>query len=380
MSRSTVARRAREHCREARAGAEGEAAWRAAVEAWRGASPDSPSDCVERALGGAGPTDGTRSCRRSRQARTIATRVAGGKALNAIATRPWLVGGDADLVGPHRDRIRRRGPLRRRDSGGRNIHFGIREHAMGGDRQRDGLPRRVPAVRRDLLGLLGLHAAVRCGWPRSSSSRTIFVSRTTRSASAKTARRTSPSSTCWRCARCRIHDHPAGRRERDGDGLAGRDGAGTGRGAGARAPARSCPARPFEVAAGGRRSARGVRPGESRGAATPDDPDGDGLRAAARLAGAGEPRGRGSTRVVSMPCWEFFDGAATGLPRRGPAAFAFGRAFDRGGHRRSVGSGGSATGGLDRRSTASARRGPNQRSTRSSAWSRVRRRRLARVG
>jgi transketolase len=41
---------------------------------------------------------------------------------------------------------------------GRNLHFGVREHAMGGDRERDRVPRALPSVRLDVPRVLGLHA------------------------------------------------------------------------------------------------------------------------------------------------------------------------------------------------------------------------------
>jgi transketolase len=61
-----------------------------------------------------------------------ATRDAGGKALNAIAARvPWLIGGDADLSESTKTSIEGSGNLGARDWGGRNIRYGVREHAMG---------------------------------------------------------------------------------------------------------------------------------------------------------------------------------------------------------------------------------------------------------
>ncbi|MDP4130091.1 MAG: transketolase [Bacteroidota bacterium] len=63
----------------------------------------------------------------------IATRKASGKVLNAIADKlPFLIGGSADLS-PSTDTILDKYPSfspEHRD--GRNFHFGIREHAMGG--------------------------------------------------------------------------------------------------------------------------------------------------------------------------------------------------------------------------------------------------------
>lgn len=64
----------------------------------------------------------------------IATREASGKVLNAIAPRvPWLIGGSADLspsTKTHLD-FDGAGDFQPGDYGGRNLHFGVREHAMG---------------------------------------------------------------------------------------------------------------------------------------------------------------------------------------------------------------------------------------------------------
>ena len=54
--------------------------------------------------------------------------------LNAIAPRlPWLLGGAADLAPSTKTRLtfEGAGDFERDDYGGRNFHFGIREHAMG---------------------------------------------------------------------------------------------------------------------------------------------------------------------------------------------------------------------------------------------------------
>lgn len=62
----------------------------------------------------------------------IASRDAGGKVLNAIARDvPWLVGGAADLSPSTKTEIADAPSLEAATPGGRNMHFGIREHAMG---------------------------------------------------------------------------------------------------------------------------------------------------------------------------------------------------------------------------------------------------------
>jgi transketolase len=64
----------------------------------------------------------------------IATRDASGEVLNVLAKNiPWLIGGSADL-GPScktRLTLEGAGDFSAENPGGRNLHFGIREHAMG---------------------------------------------------------------------------------------------------------------------------------------------------------------------------------------------------------------------------------------------------------
>jgi transketolase len=62
----------------------------------------------------------------------VATRVAGGKSLNAFAkVLPWLIGGSADLS-PSNNTSMPFGEYSPKDRTGRTFHFGVREHAMGG--------------------------------------------------------------------------------------------------------------------------------------------------------------------------------------------------------------------------------------------------------
>ena len=63
---------------------------------------------------------------------TAATRALSGKALNAIAQKlPGLVGGSADLAGSNKTQIKGSEYFSPEAPEGRNIHFGVREHAMG---------------------------------------------------------------------------------------------------------------------------------------------------------------------------------------------------------------------------------------------------------
>ncbi|KMO19211.1 transketolase [Methylobacterium platani] len=67
-------------------------------------------------------------------AKGLATRESSGKVLNALANRvPWLLGGSADLAPSNKTKLEGEdaGTLGPFTPGGRNIHFGVREHAMG---------------------------------------------------------------------------------------------------------------------------------------------------------------------------------------------------------------------------------------------------------
>jgi len=67
-------------------------------------------------------------------AKGIASRASGGKVLNAFAAKvPWLIGGSADLSPSTKTNLTfdGAGSYSAKNYGGRNLHFGIREHAMG---------------------------------------------------------------------------------------------------------------------------------------------------------------------------------------------------------------------------------------------------------
>jgi transketolase len=62
----------------------------------------------------------------------LPTRQASGKVLNTLADRiPALIGGSADLMDSTNVRIKSSKDALPENPGGRNIHFGVREHAMG---------------------------------------------------------------------------------------------------------------------------------------------------------------------------------------------------------------------------------------------------------
>ena len=101
----------------------------------------------------------------------VATRSASGTVLNAIAPRlPNLIGGSADLAPSTKTRLKGGGTFQPGDYGGRNISFGVREHAMAAALNGMALHRGVipyggtflvfsdymrPAIR--LAAMMGLH-------------------------------------------------------------------------------------------------------------------------------------------------------------------------------------------------------------------------------
>ena len=135
------------HLREAvERGRNAEAAWKARFDAYKKAHPDLAAE-LERRLTGELPAGWDQDIPTFTTGdKPIATRAAGGKVINAIAARvPELIGGSADLnpstetalkgLGDFQDPARtfadRQGAVGGEwGYGGRNLHFGVREHAM----------------------------------------------------------------------------------------------------------------------------------------------------------------------------------------------------------------------------------------------------------
>jgi transketolase len=68
-----------------------------------------------------------------KQGESLATRAASGQVLNAIAKAvPNLIGGSADLAPSNNTNLKDMGDFGKANPLGRNFHFGIREHGMGG--------------------------------------------------------------------------------------------------------------------------------------------------------------------------------------------------------------------------------------------------------
>jgi transketolase len=107
------------------------AAWKEQLERYRADEPERAAE-FERVMAGELPDDWRDALPTFQPGSRVATRVSGGQALNAFAARiPELVGGTADVSPSTHTVIKDAGDLNAGDWSGRNIHFGIREHAMG---------------------------------------------------------------------------------------------------------------------------------------------------------------------------------------------------------------------------------------------------------
>ncbi len=115
----------------ARAGGEARAKWKSRFEAYRAAHPDLAT-AFEAAMAGTLPAAFDAKLPEFPAGEKVATRKAGGKALNHFAKAvPTLVGGDADLSVSTNTKIEGEASFDAKTGAGRNIHFGVREHAMG---------------------------------------------------------------------------------------------------------------------------------------------------------------------------------------------------------------------------------------------------------
>jgi len=105
-------------------------AWKARADAWRAANPDAarlldahlnrtvPADLASKLLEGADASDATR-------------KLSQGMIQKAAALVPSLVGGSADLAESNLTDIKGAGSVSAGALAARNVHYGIREHAMG---------------------------------------------------------------------------------------------------------------------------------------------------------------------------------------------------------------------------------------------------------
>ncbi len=122
-----------EYASVAERGAAAGKAWDETLTAWATANPKLASELKRRADGAL--PDGWASdlvAQSFEDSGAAATRQSSGQAINLIAPHlPELVGGSADLAGSNLTTIVDGGDVNASDYSGRNLHFGIREHAMG---------------------------------------------------------------------------------------------------------------------------------------------------------------------------------------------------------------------------------------------------------
>jgi transketolase len=112
-------------------GARAEASWQADFEGWAKAHPDLATEW-RMAQRGELPADWDAAIPPFTPKDDLATRVSGGMILAGIAKKvPWLLGGDADLSCSTMTGLPGMGDFNGKTGLGRNIRFGVREHAMG---------------------------------------------------------------------------------------------------------------------------------------------------------------------------------------------------------------------------------------------------------
>ena len=121
------------HYREALTrGSQAETEWKKKFDDYRQKQPDQARE-FERVMAGDLPENWQDSVPTfPADARGLATRAASGKVLNALAKElPELIGGSADLAGSNSVKLDNQASFQKENYGGRNIHFGVREHGMG---------------------------------------------------------------------------------------------------------------------------------------------------------------------------------------------------------------------------------------------------------
>ncbi|MEX1024766.1 MAG: transketolase [Planctomycetota bacterium] len=117
--------------RSTQRGVDARQAWNRTRDAWANANPELEA---ERRLAWSGllPDGWDAELPDFAPDKPIATRSAGGKVLQALAKNiPWLFGGDADLSGSTKTYLAGAEDFRSGGHVGRNIRYGVREHAMG---------------------------------------------------------------------------------------------------------------------------------------------------------------------------------------------------------------------------------------------------------
>ena len=112
-------------------GSQAEANWQRTFDAWAAANPELANEW-RLSLRGELPADWDSAIPTFTVKDEPATRVSGGKILAAIASKvPWFLGGDAYLSCSTMTALPGLGDFSGTTGLGRNIHYGVREHAMG---------------------------------------------------------------------------------------------------------------------------------------------------------------------------------------------------------------------------------------------------------
>ncbi len=115
-------------------GRDAHAAWQTRFDAYRAAFPNEAAE-IDQIEGRTLPADWDRELPTfPADEKGVAGREASGKVLNVLAASiPWLVGGAADLESSTKTALKSAASSSQQAAcaGGRNIHFGIREHEMG---------------------------------------------------------------------------------------------------------------------------------------------------------------------------------------------------------------------------------------------------------
>ncbi len=125
----TVPDEVREHMDAREVGAAAHEAWGALYATWKGDHPDRAAE-LERRMAGELPDGWQDALPDATEGK--ATRANSGEVINALVdVLPELVGGSADLAGSNNTDVEGAGDFSADDRTGRNLRFGVREHAMG---------------------------------------------------------------------------------------------------------------------------------------------------------------------------------------------------------------------------------------------------------
>jgi transketolase len=113
-------------------GQEQENAWNAKFAAYKEAHPELAKEWETMQAGGLPEGWDSHLPEFPADPKGLASRESSSKVLAAVAKAvPWFLGGAADLAPSTKTRIPDGGEFQKENYGGRNLHFGVREHAMG---------------------------------------------------------------------------------------------------------------------------------------------------------------------------------------------------------------------------------------------------------